>query len=132
MFRGESSLSVWTLLLKIVNTRQTKPFEIGQTDLAHIYNVYSLLQEEDAFKIFWNARVKGQGHTLNIVVRHCKYGTVREIRTFIARTVKIGTYTHYLLRGDTALILVPSDCWSAFEPEIAYSLADQSLPLEIF
>ena len=72
------------LSTKLVNKIQTEPFQYYH----HTWYIYSLWQEDVTY---WFSRsgVKGQGHTLHIVVKPCKQDTDWNVS---ARTVKLGTY----------------------------------------
>ena len=76
------------LSTKLVNTIQTKPFQLGLSNLVHIL----LMTRGRTLLIF---KVRGQRlrwRTLDIVVKPCKHDTDW---TVSARTVKLGTHTTY-------------------------------------
>ena len=72
------------LSTNLVNMIQTELFQYYH----HTWYIYFLWQEDVTY---WFSRsgVKGQGHTLHIVVKPCKHDTDW---TVSARTVKLGTY----------------------------------------
>ena len=89
-YQGQGSkvkVTRWTLLLNLVNTIQTEPFELGLSNLVHI-----LLMTRGRTLLIFKVRGKGQGRTLQIVVKPCKRDTDW---TISARTVKLGTHTTY-------------------------------------
>ena len=70
-FQGQGSkvkVTCYTLLLNLVNTIQTEPFQLGPSNLVHIL----LMTRGRHLLIF---KVKGQGHTLHIIVKPCKHDT---------------------------------------------------------
>ena len=69
----------------LVNTIQTEPFQLGPSNLVHL-----LLTTRGRHLLIF--KVKGQGHTLQILVKPCKHDTDL---TLPARTVKLGTHTSY-------------------------------------
>ena len=79
----------YTLLLNLVNTILTELFQLGPSNLVHKV----LMTRERHLLIL---KVKGQGHTLHIVVhivvKPCKHDTDF---TVSARTVKLCTHTTY-------------------------------------
>ena len=75
------------LSTKLVDTIQTEPFELGPSNLVHI-----LLMTRGRTLLIFKVRVKGQGHTLDIVHKACRHDTDW---TVWARTVKLGTHTTY-------------------------------------
>ena len=87
-FQGQGSkvkVTRNTLLLNLVNTIQTRPFKLGLSNLVHI-----LLMTRGRHLLI--SKVKGQGHTLYIVVKPCKHDTHWTLQ---ARTIKLGTHITY-------------------------------------
>ena len=65
------------LSTKLVNRIQTEPFKLGPANLVHI-----LLMTRGRTLLIFNSKIdfflslaKGQGHTLDIVVKRCKNDT---------------------------------------------------------
>ena len=78
----------WTLLLNLVNTIQTEPFQLWLSNLVCI-----LLMTRGRHLLI--SKVKGQGHTLHIVVKPCKHDTV------LSRTVKLVVIMYWWQEDDT-------------------------------
>ena len=75
----------YTLLSNLVNTIQTELFQLNEDH--QTWYIY-FFRQEDNTKCFTRSGVKGQGHTLNIVLKPCKHNTDW---TVSARTIKLGT-----------------------------------------
>ena len=69
MARASVCLSV-RLSTKLVNTIQTEPYQLGPSNLVHL-----LLMTKGRTLLIFKVMVKGQGHTLHIVVQPCKHDT---------------------------------------------------------
>ena len=54
----------------LVNTIQTEPLQLGPSNLVHI-----LLITRGRHLLLFKVGMKAQGHTLDIVVKPCKYNT---------------------------------------------------------
>ena len=76
----------------LVNAIQTEPFQLGLSNSVHIL----LMTTQDNTYWFSRSEVKGQGHTLHIVVKPCKQDTDW---TVSAQTVKLGTHTVFRVKG---------------------------------
>ena len=71
------------LSTKLVNTIQTEPFQLGPSNLVHL-----LLMTRGQILLFF--KVRGQSHTIDIVVKPCKHDTDW---TVSARTIKLDIHT---------------------------------------